>query len=276
MDYDYMALHRERDIHNRCCNGKFWCIKDICGIICALLTWALITYAEFVVVAVILLPNINTFYAGLNMAVFQSLAFLAFASHLRTMFTDPGAVPKGNATKEMIQQMGFREGQVIFKCPRCCSIKPDRAHHCSVCQSMLVVSKWPNVKSWIIVKGAKRTTQNILHSKRKIQLYRSVIFGLLSIVKLELAKLITSVSSAKVELKRYLKSSLLIRNSDPVVWWGTEENQYSKLEELAMKYLSIPATSIPCERVFPKAGEMLSNKSYAPAETCKSVINYKN
>lgn len=30
--------------------------------------------------------------------------------------------------------MGFRDGQVIFKCPKCCSIKPDRAHHCSVCQ----------------------------------------------------------------------------------------------------------------------------------------------
>ena len=95
------------------------------------------------------------------MAIFQTLTFLAFTSHLRTMFTDPvntiydlicifikhwtkrkyilqypqqGAVPKGNATKEMIQQMGFREGQVIFKCPKCCSIKPDRAHHCSVCQ----------------------------------------------------------------------------------------------------------------------------------------------
>lgn len=47
-----------------------------------------------------------------------------------------GAVPKGNATKEMIQQMGFRDGQVIFKCPKCCSIKPDRAHHCSVCQRL--------------------------------------------------------------------------------------------------------------------------------------------
>lgn len=45
-----------------------------------------------------------------------------------------GAVPKGNATKEMIKQMGFREGQVIFKCTKCCSIKPERAHHCSVCQ----------------------------------------------------------------------------------------------------------------------------------------------
>ncbi|KAG0715810.1 Palmitoyltransferase ZDHHC3 [Chionoecetes opilio] len=45
-----------------------------------------------------------------------------------------GAVPKGNATRENIQRMGLMEGQVIFKCPKCCSIKPERAHHCSVCQ----------------------------------------------------------------------------------------------------------------------------------------------
>lgn len=136
-------------------------LQDICGIICAFLTWMLIIYAEFVVMAVILIPTINSFYSSINMAIFQTLAFMAFASHLKTMFTDPvivtvkficklmligsidlqfhlfvfqGAVPKGNATKEMIQQMGFREGQVIFKCPKCCSIKPDRAHHCSVCQ----------------------------------------------------------------------------------------------------------------------------------------------
>ena len=23
---------------------------------------------------------------------------------------------------------------MIFKCPKCCCIKPERAHHCSVCQ----------------------------------------------------------------------------------------------------------------------------------------------
>lgn len=34
----------------------------------------------------------------------------------------------------MIQQLGLKEGQIIFKCPKCCSIKPERAHHCSVCQ----------------------------------------------------------------------------------------------------------------------------------------------
>lgn len=50
------------------------------------------------------------------------------------MFTDPGAVPRGTATKEAIEQLGLIDGQVLFKCTKCCSIKPERAHHCSVCQ----------------------------------------------------------------------------------------------------------------------------------------------
>lgn len=29
---------------------------------------------------------------------------------------------------------GLTEGQVLYKCQKCCSIKPKRAHHCSVCQ----------------------------------------------------------------------------------------------------------------------------------------------
>jgi len=133
MDVDYMLLKRDVD-NNRCCGGLFWCIKDICGLFCAILTWSLILYAEFVVMMVIFLPNPYSLYTIINGIIFQSLAALAVISHLKTMLTDPGSVPKGNATKEMIQQMGCREGQVIFKCQKCCSIKPDRAHHCSVCQ----------------------------------------------------------------------------------------------------------------------------------------------
>lgn len=120
------------------------------------MTWLLILFAEFVVCGLILLPNYdnNTVFSSVNMIIFQALAFLAFVSHLRTMLSDPvghqnytlcsityincvslqGAVPRGNATKEMIEQMGYREGQMFYKCPKCCSIKPDRAHHCSVCQ----------------------------------------------------------------------------------------------------------------------------------------------
>lgn len=41
-----------------------------------------------------------------------------------------GAVPKGNATQENIKRLNLADGQVVFKCPKCVSIKPDRAHHC--------------------------------------------------------------------------------------------------------------------------------------------------
>lgn len=119
------------------------------------MTWLLIAYAEFVVMRVILSPSPYLIYKAINMIIFNLLAFLAISSHMKSMFSDPGAVPKGNATKENIQMMGFREGEVIFKCPKCCSIKPgldnrkcvwdmiqlanlihftDRAHHCSVCR----------------------------------------------------------------------------------------------------------------------------------------------
>jgi len=73
-------------------------------------------------------------YRFINIFLFNCGTFLAISSHLKSMFSDPGAVPKGNATKENIQQMGFREGEIIFKCPKCASIKPSRAHHCSVCK----------------------------------------------------------------------------------------------------------------------------------------------
>lgn len=89
MQYEYSAFRKEVDLHNKCCGGFIWCIKDICGIICAILTWLLILYAQFVVMAVILYPNPYPIYRYFNMVLFQIVAFMAFAAHLRTMFTDP-------------------------------------------------------------------------------------------------------------------------------------------------------------------------------------------
>ncbi|CAL1532311.1 unnamed protein product [Lymnaea stagnalis] len=111
-----------------------WFVKDICGIVCAVFTWLLILYAEYVVMFVMLIHESSNIYSFIHGLIFNSLAFLAISSHLRAMFTDPGAVPKGNATKEGIESLGLKKGEVVYKCPKCISIKPDRAHHCSVCQ----------------------------------------------------------------------------------------------------------------------------------------------
>ncbi len=79
-----MAGTKFQDIHhNKCWDGKYWCVKDICGIVCAVITWLLISYAEFVVVRVILVPNPSLPFAVINMVIFQVLAVLAVSSHLR-------------------------------------------------------------------------------------------------------------------------------------------------------------------------------------------------
>uniref|UniRef100_A0A8C2AVP4 Palmitoyltransferase n=1 Tax=Cyprinus carpio TaxID=7962 RepID=A0A8C2AVP4_CYPCA len=114
--------------------NSMWFIKDACGIVCAIITWLLVFFAVFVVLFVMLIPSKNLTYSLVNGTLFNSLAFLAVASHFRAMCTDPGAVPKGNATKEYIESLQLKPGQVVYKCPKCCSIKPDRAHHCSVCK----------------------------------------------------------------------------------------------------------------------------------------------
>ncbi|XP_064467472.1 palmitoyltransferase ZDHHC3-like isoform X6 [Ornithodoros turicata] len=123
-----------KDDQMRCCNGRLWFVRDICGIICAVMTWGLVLYAEYVVVGVILAPLVHTYYGAVHLVLFQVAAFLAVFSHVRTMFTDPGAVPRGTATKEAVEQLGLRDGQVVYKCHKCVCIKPERAHHCSVCQ----------------------------------------------------------------------------------------------------------------------------------------------
>ena len=81
----------DMDLHNRCCSGRFWCIQDICGIICAVLTWFLILYAMFVAFFVILIPSFSnhTFFSIFNLLLFLGLSSLAFISHIRTMLTDP-------------------------------------------------------------------------------------------------------------------------------------------------------------------------------------------
>lgn len=78
----------DKDLHNRCC-GSVWCVKDICGLICAVMTWLLILYADFVVLFVILLPGPYPIYSFVNIIIYGMLTVLAVVSHVRAMLTDP-------------------------------------------------------------------------------------------------------------------------------------------------------------------------------------------
>lgn len=85
-------LDGEEEVLERSSRGEdkpLWFIQDCCGMVCAFITWFLVFFADFVVTFVMLLPSRSFWYAVVNGVLFNSLAVLALASHLRTMLTDP-------------------------------------------------------------------------------------------------------------------------------------------------------------------------------------------
>ena len=62
------------------------------------------------------------------------------------------------------------------------------------------------------------------------------------------------------EVQRYIQEQDLDKNRCPLKWWEANEKKYPKLSNLARKFLCIPATSTPSERVFSTAGNIVRAK----------------
>ena len=63
-----------------------------------------------------------------------------------------------------------------------------------------------------------------------------------------------STDNVEKEVDSYLKDPPPLLDSSPTEWWKTNESRFPRLAILARQYLCIPATSVPCERVFSAAG----------------------
>ena len=63
-----------------------------------------------------------------------------------------------------------------------------------------------------------------------------------------------------VEMRRYLQEKNIPRHDDPLMWWKEHATHYPHLPQLAKKYLCIPSTSVASERLFSKAGELVSKR----------------
>ena len=62
-----------------------------------------------------------------------------------------------------------------------------------------------------------------------------------------------------VELRQYLNRPVLSMKVNPFQTWDAMKSEYPNLYKQAMKYLPVTATSVPSERLFPKAKLVLTN-----------------
>ena len=53
------------------------------------------------------------------------------------------------------------------------------------------------------------------------------------------------------------------QSENPWAWWKTRKSEFPILSKIYRKYLSIPATSVPAERLFSDAGNQIN-----PKRTC--------
>uniref|UniRef100_A0A1X7VLU2 HAT C-terminal dimerisation domain-containing protein n=1 Tax=Amphimedon queenslandica TaxID=400682 RepID=A0A1X7VLU2_AMPQE len=64
--------------------------------------------------------------------------------------------------------------------------------------------------------------------------------------------------SSKDELEYFSKEPVLDHNSDPLEWWRKNEERFPTLSKLARKLFCVVATSVPSERVFSVAGNIIT------------------
>ena len=80
-------------------------------------------------------------------------------------------------------------------------------------------------------------------------------------------------SGLSSKLKSYLDAPICPRRTDPLEYWSQVKTGFWELAELAPQYLAIPATSVPSERLFSKAGAtMTERRNRLKPETLNMIL----
>ncbi|XP_008556087.1 E3 SUMO-protein ligase ZBED1-like [Microplitis demolitor] len=67
---------------------------------------------------------------------------------------------------------------------------------------------------------------------------------------------VCSADGIAFELKQYITQPVILRKEDPLKYWQLIKPSYPNLYKIAMKYFCVVGTSVPCERLFSKAGNI--------------------
>ena len=87
------------------------------------------------------------------------------------------------------------------------------------------------------------------------------IFGDVFITSVEPATKASLLQRAEQEVKTYCDSFPCIPLTDnPLMWWKTHQSELPLLASLARCVLCVPGTSVPSERVFSTAGDIVTSQ----------------
>lgn len=86
----------------------------------------------------------------------------------------------------------------------------------------------------------------------------------------------TAQSRATIEVQRYLEEPPISRHEDPIKWWKNNSYNFPHLSELVKRQFITVATSVPCERLFSKSGQILSDRRSRLSSTKVKQILFIN
>ncbi len=75
------------------------------------------------------------------------------------------------------------------------------------------------------------------------------------------------------EVMSYRLTGCIPVDENPLAWWRSNEHKYPHIAKLAQHYLAVPGTSVPSERVFSTAGDIVTaSRSHLLAENVDKLI----
>lgn len=89
----------------------------------------------------------------------------------------------------------------------------------------------------------------------------SSLFGDVYITKVEAPKSPQEITDS--EVSSYKREPAIATNLCPLTWWSKNCDRYPTLALIARQFLCVPATSVPSERVFSTAGDIVTSQRAA-------------